>query len=112
MINSYLTVEELKNAIIHDQVGTIQKVKGIGNKTAHRIILELKDKIRKEGFEQGIIHSTDNTLRNEALSALITLGIKCVSGLCLSPRFLYEPNALKYLRIVYFYWFSTGSMDT
>lgn len=75
MINSYLTVEELKNAIVHDQVGTIQKVKGIGNKTAHRIILELKDKIRKEGFEPGIIHSTDNTIRNEALSALVTLGI-------------------------------------
>ena len=75
MINSSLTVDELKNAIITSDVGIIQKVKGIGNKTAHRIILELQDKIRKEGIEPGIIPSVNNTLRNEALSALITLGI-------------------------------------
>lgn len=75
MINSSLTVEELKNAIINDEVGIIQKVKGIGNKTAHRIILELKDKIRKEGFETDAMDSRSNTIRNEALSALITLGI-------------------------------------
>lgn len=39
MINSSLTVNELKSAIINEEVGIIQKVKGIGNKTAHRIIL-------------------------------------------------------------------------
>ena len=75
MINSSLTVDELKNAIINSDVGSIQKVKGIGNKTAHRIILELKDKFMKEGFEAGIAPSMNNTLRSEALSALITLGI-------------------------------------
>jgi len=75
MINSSLTVEELKNAIITSNVAIIQKVKGIGNKTAHRIILELQDKIRKEGIEPGIIPAVNNILRSEALSALITLGI-------------------------------------
>jgi Holliday junction DNA helicase RuvA len=75
MINSSLTVEELKNAIVNEEVGVIQKVKGIGNKTALRIILELKDKIKREGLEAGTSISGSNTVRNEALSALITLGI-------------------------------------
>lgn len=75
MINSSLTVEELKNAIVNEEVAVIQKVKGIGNKTAHRIILELKDKIKREGLEAGTPMSGNNTVRNEALSALITLGI-------------------------------------
>lgn len=75
MINSSLTVDELKHAIVNEEVTVIQKVKGIGNKTAHRIILELKDKIKREGLEAGTSFQGGNTLRNEALSALITLGI-------------------------------------
>lgn len=75
MINSSLTVEELKQAIVNEEVGVIQKVKGIGNKTAHRIILELKDKIKREGLEAGTSITGSNTVRDEALSALITLGI-------------------------------------
>ena len=75
MINSSLNVEELKTAIVNEEVAVIQRVKGIGNKTAHRIILELKDKIKKEGIESGSAPSGDVNLRNEALSALITLGI-------------------------------------
>jgi Holliday junction DNA helicase RuvA len=75
MINSSLAVDELKNAIVNEEVAVIQKVKGIGNKTAHRIILELKDKIKREGLETGTPMSGSNTVRNEALSALITLGI-------------------------------------
>lgn len=75
MINSFLTVDELKNAIVDEEVGVIQKVKGIGNKTALRIILELKDKIKREGLEAGTPFRGSNTVRNEALSALITLGI-------------------------------------
>lgn len=75
MINSSLTVGELKNAIANEEVGVIQKVKGIGSKTAHRIILELKDKIRKEAFDGGTAMVGSNSLRHEALSALLTLGI-------------------------------------
>jgi len=75
MINSSLTVDELKNAIVNEEVMVIQKVKGIGNKTAHRIILELKDKIKKEGFETGTPMSQGRNIRREALSALVTLGI-------------------------------------
>ncbi len=75
MINSSLTVEEVKNAIINEEVGMIQKVKGIGTKTAQRIILELKDRIRKEGFEKSTSTPGASTIRSEALSALQTLGI-------------------------------------
>jgi len=77
MINSSLSVDEVKSAILNEEVGTIQKVKGIGNKTAQRIILELKDKLQKEGYEAGASTSTtvSNTVRTEALAALQTLGI-------------------------------------
>ncbi|GAA0891391.1 Holliday junction branch migration protein RuvA [Fulvivirga kasyanovii] len=78
MIQSSLSSGELKQAIINEDVKVIQGVKGIGGKTAQRIILELKDKIRKEGLypdESELTSSSHNTIRSEALSALITLGI-------------------------------------
>lgn len=78
MILSSLSAEELQAAIIQEDVKTIQGVKGIGLKTAQRIVLELKDKMKKEGLlEQNIKIplKTDNSLAREALSALMTLGI-------------------------------------
>ena len=57
---------------------TIQRVKGIGAKTAQRVILELKDKVGKDGLASdgsNITSSSINTIRNEALAALVTLGI-------------------------------------
>ncbi len=75
MINSSLTVDELKSAIVNNEVETIQRVKGIGNKTAHRIILELKDKFIKEDVSVGTGAMIDNPIKREALSALSTLGI-------------------------------------
>ncbi|HEY8511570.1 MAG TPA: Holliday junction branch migration protein RuvA [Cyclobacteriaceae bacterium] len=74
---SYLTIQELKTAILREDVMTLQAVKGIGGKTAQRVIIELKDKLKKESLEDGAAISIDprNTLRNEALSALLTLGL-------------------------------------
>lgn len=76
MVLSTLSSVELKNAIVSDDVKTIQSVKGIGAKTAQRIILELKDKVIKEGVSpednSGV---SNNTLKEEALTALVTLGI-------------------------------------
>lgn len=78
MVQSSLNASELREAILTDDVRTIQSVKGIGAKTAQRIILELKDKMIKEGGistdHENLLHSR-NTLRDEALSALFTLGI-------------------------------------
>lgn len=78
MILSSLNTEEIEQAILSGDVGTIQHVKGIGTKTAQRIILELKDKVGKMGNEGntsplGFLKSSNKT-REEALQALITLG--------------------------------------
>lgn len=78
MILSSLDAKELQAAIAHEDVATIQSVKGIGAKTAQRIVLELKDKMKKEGLLDKTIEiapRVDNTLKSEALSALATLGI-------------------------------------
>lgn len=76
-ILSSLTVEEVQQAILREDVRTIQQVKGIGSKTAQRIILELRDKIKKETLTSDVAvlpAATHNTVRAEALSALVTLG--------------------------------------
>ncbi|MFZ1807487.1 MAG: Holliday junction branch migration protein RuvA [Cyclobacteriaceae bacterium] len=77
VVLSYLPPNELQQAITEEDVGALQAVKGIGGKTAQRIILELKDKLRKEpiGETGGIAGIRHNTMRNEALTALMTLGI-------------------------------------
>ncbi|QCR24408.1 Holliday junction branch migration protein RuvA [Pontibacter sp. SGAir0037] len=75
-ILSSLSVEEVQQAILREDVRTIQHVKGIGAKTAQRIILELRDKIKKETLtaDSVVPAATHNTVRAEALSALVTLG--------------------------------------
>lgn len=77
MVLSSLNPSELQQAIANEDVKTIQGVKGIGLKTAQRIVLELKDKMIKEGWTEQSqeVSKISNTLQNEALSALITLGI-------------------------------------
>ena len=74
MMLSSLTSEEVKKAIFSNNSKTLQDVKGIGTKTAQRIIIELKDKIGKEDEMGEIVLSLDNTIREEALSALVMLG--------------------------------------
>jgi len=72
---SSLQPDVIKGAIIAEDVNTFNKVKGIGPKTAKRIILDLKDKIVKESSESAITFTpVDNTIRKEALSALVALG--------------------------------------
>lgn len=75
MVLSSFPPEEIKWAIIRDDVKLIQSIKGIGPKTAQRLILELKDKLKKEPGEEATIKvPSSNTLKEEALSALIMLG--------------------------------------
>jgi len=82
MVLSSLSPGELQQAIVNEQINVIKSVKGIGQKTAQRIVLELKDKMIKEGWEEKSLESPkiSNTLQNEALSALITLGISRVAA--------------------------------
>ncbi|MFT6971212.1 MAG: Holliday junction DNA helicase RuvA [Roseivirga sp.] len=83
MFLSSLNPSEVEQAIISGDVATIQRVKGIGAKTAQRVILELKDKLTKEGNElisPNSAISSLQTIRNEALAALVTLGINKVAA--------------------------------
>jgi Holliday junction DNA helicase RuvA len=77
MVLSSLPPEELKSAILREDAATLQAVKGIGGKTAQRLILELRDKLRKSGPNEILTlgGSQNNTTRQEALTALMTLGI-------------------------------------
>ena len=76
VILSSLSADELKLAILDSDVNKIKSVKGIGLKTAERIILELKDKINIDEIEDiKISNNIGNTIRDEALSALSSLGI-------------------------------------
>ena len=74
LILSSLTVSELSNAIANDDVKTIQAVKGIGAKTAQRIVIDLKDKLKKTDLPTEIFAAPNNTIKTEALSALTILG--------------------------------------
>lgn len=74
MILSSITPEEIQVAIVKGDVPLIQKIKGIGPKSAQRIILELQDKLKKEGLETLTSLPQFNTAKEEALSALIMLG--------------------------------------
>ena len=78
MILSSLSASELQEAILNGDLQTIKSIKGIGLKTAERIILELKDKLKNKDFvksDDNFSSLTNNTLRNDALNALSSLGI-------------------------------------
>jgi holliday junction DNA helicase RuvA len=75
---SYMNSSELKAAIIREDAAALQAIKGIGGKTAQRVIIDLRDKLKKESWEEiqpVISGATHNTVRKEALSALLTLGL-------------------------------------
>ena len=71
---SYMTSEEIQNAIASENVRVIQSVKGIGAKTAQRVIVDLKDKILKTFDIDEVSLNTSNTNKDEALSSLEVLG--------------------------------------
>lgn len=71
---SSLAPEQVLDAISLNDIATIQSVKGIGTKTAQRVVLDLKDKILKVYGLSSISAGSSNTNKNEALSALETLG--------------------------------------
>ena len=71
---SSLSPEEIAHAIQVEDVRTIQSVKGIGIKTAQRVIIDLKDKMLKMTFSTENIFTQGNTNRFDALTALVSLG--------------------------------------
>lgn len=72
---SYMKPEELAKAIVQGDSKTLEGIKGIGKKTAERMVLELRDKLAKHPLESNISVLKNNTLHQDALNALTALGI-------------------------------------
>lgn len=75
VILSYMKPDELAKAIISSDSRALEGIKGIGKKTAERMVLELKDKMGKFGSESNNFPMKNNTLHQDALNALTALGI-------------------------------------
>lgn len=97
MILSSLNPEEVQIAISSGNVAALCKIKGIGEKSAQRIIVDLKDKMVKDSGIKDFSLSINNNIKNEALSALILLGFnknlaeKAIEKVCKTL----DNNALK-----------------
>lgn len=77
VILSYMTPKETVSAILTDNVAAFKKVKGVGPKTAQRIILDLKDKVAKNASDMPDLESlTSPSIRDEAIAALLALGFQ------------------------------------
>ncbi len=81
LILSSMSVDEVRAAVIAEQAHLLQQVKGIGAKTAKQIILDLKNKLSKEAPEGPALLPSmmDNAVREEALSALLSLGFNRIA---------------------------------
>ncbi|HCX98889.1 MAG TPA: hypothetical protein DG754_02005 [Bacteroidales bacterium] len=74
-------------------INLLQQIKGIGLKTAQRIVIDLKDKIAKGSIGQDIFATSNNTIRQEALSALVMLGFsKAAAEKLISKILKNNPN--------------------
>jgi holliday junction DNA helicase RuvA len=90
---SYMKPDELAKAIIQGDTRTLEGVKGIGKKTAERMVLELRDKLAKHPLDLNISPLKNNTLHQDALNALTALGIsRLVAEQAISRVFKAEPD--------------------
>ncbi len=74
MMLSSMSPAELTTTIAHGDADALKAIKGIGLKTAQRIIVELKDKIGSSPAQKELFAPSNNTVRDEALSAMVMLG--------------------------------------
>lgn len=72
---SYMKPDEIIRAIVQGNARQLEGIKGIGKKSAERIVLELRDKLSKQPIDTNISSFKSNSLPNDALNALIALGI-------------------------------------
>ena len=93
---SSMQPEEVRAAILGEDVSAFKKVKGVGPKTAKRIILDLKDKVLKDSGETALTLPTqNNTARDEALQALVALGFnKIMTQKVLNKIMKEQPNLI------------------
>ncbi len=93
VILSYMKPDELARAIIQADSRTLEGIKGIGKKTAERMILELRDKLAKQPGETNIFPMKNNTLQQDALNALTALGIsRQAAGQAIEKALAVNPN--------------------
>ena len=86
---SSLSLEEIATAVLSNNSLLLQKVKGIGTKTAERIIVDLRDKVQKfKNSDENISTFANNKIKDEALSALEVLGIAKKMSERIADRFL------------------------
>jgi holliday junction DNA helicase RuvA len=90
---SYMKPDELAKAIIQGDTKTLEGVKGIGKKTAERMVLELRDKLAKHPVDLNISPMKNNTLHQDALNALAALGInRIAAGQALEKTMAVNPD--------------------
>jgi len=91
---SSMSTDEIQHAIASDNVGVIQSVKGIGAKTAQRVLVDLRDKISKTYIVDEVSVVESNTNKNEALTALEVLGFNKKQSEKVIDKILIEDKAL------------------
>lgn len=93
VILSSFSPAEIIQAIAQGDINLLKQIKGIGLKTAQRIVIDLKDKIAKGSIGQDIFAVSNNTIRQEALSALVMLGFsKAAAEKLISQILKNNPN--------------------
>jgi Holliday junction DNA helicase RuvA len=104
---SYMKPDELARAIVQGDTRTLEGIKGIGKKTAERMVVELRDKLAKQPLESNISPLKNNTLQQDALNALTALGINRAAAeqaikktLVSEPGLVVEELIKKSLRIL------------
>ncbi|MDA9312455.1 Holliday junction branch migration protein RuvA [Vicingaceae bacterium] len=94
LVLSSADAEEIQQAILSGNAGWFKGVKGIGPKSAQRIIIDLKDKISKENISSDNSMGLNNTLKEESLSALVNLGFnKNIAEKMIQKILIANPNA-------------------
>jgi len=90
---SYMKPDELASAIIQGDTKTLEGIKGIGKKSAERLVVELRDKLAKQPLDSNISPLKNNTLQQDALNALMALGInRQAASIALEKVMVVESN--------------------
>ena len=90
---SYMKPDELASAIIQGDTKTLEGIKGIGKKSAERLVVELRDKLAKQPLDSNISPLKNNTLQQDALNTLTALGIaRQQAGQAIEKTIAANPN--------------------
>lgn len=100
MIMNSLSVDEIKEVILSENVAILKSVKGIGLKTAERIIVDLKGKVLRIAGSDLSLPMIDNSVKTEALSALVMLGFNQQASLKVVEKLLKESPELKVEQLI------------